>query len=101
MGNIHFSSTGNKIRPKKKSPDRAMANTGATIIGQQGTGMGPIYALPLVHQTGGGKYSTQNMHLLQVVAECTLVHQVRFCVARLGLCPRIGVKLISGAQLRY
>ena len=41
------------------------------------------------------------MHPLQVVAECTLVDQVRFCVARLGLCTKIGVKLTSGAQLCY
>ena len=35
-------STGNKIRLKKKSHDTAMANASATIIGHQGTGMGPI-----------------------------------------------------------
>ena len=39
------------------------------------------------------------MHPLQVVAECTLVDQVRFCVTGLGLCTTIGVKLTSGAQL--
>ena len=41
MVNIQCASTGNKIRPKKKSPDKAMANVSATIIGHQGTGMGP------------------------------------------------------------
>ena len=42
MANIQCACTGNKIRLKKKSPDRAMANASATIIGHQGTGMGPI-----------------------------------------------------------
>ena len=31
MANIKCACTGNKIRLKKKSPDRAMANTSATI----------------------------------------------------------------------
>ena len=31
------------------------------------------------------------MHPLQVVAQCTLVDQVRFCVTGLGLCTTIGV----------
>ena len=57
-------------------------------------------AQPLVHQTSGEKYSPQNMHPLQVVAECTLVDQVSFCVAG-GLCTKIAVKLTSGTQLRY
>ena len=43
MANIHCACTGNKIRFKKKSPNKAMANASATIIGHQGTGMGPIY----------------------------------------------------------
>ena len=30
-----------------------------------------------------------------------LLDQVRFCVAGLGLCTRIGAKLTSGAQLCY
>ena len=60
-----------------------------------------LYAPPLVHQTGGGTYGPQNMHPLQVGAECTLVDQVHFCVAGLGLCTRIGVKLTSGAPLCY
>ena len=42
MANIQCACTGNKIGLKKKSPDRAMANATATIIGHQGTGMGPI-----------------------------------------------------------
>ena len=42
MANIQCASPGNKIRLKKKSPDGAMANASATIIGHQGTGMGPI-----------------------------------------------------------
>ena len=41
MANIHCAGTGNNIRLKKKSPNRAMANANATIIGHQGTGMGP------------------------------------------------------------
>ena len=40
MANIQCASTGNKIRLKKKSPDKA--NASATIIGHQGTSMGPI-----------------------------------------------------------
>ena len=36
MANIQCACTGNKIRLKKKSPDRAMANASATIIGHQG-----------------------------------------------------------------
>ena len=42
MANIQCASTRNKIRLKKKSLDRAMANASATIIGHQGTGVGPI-----------------------------------------------------------
>ena len=42
MANIQCACTGNKIRPKKNNLDRAMANASATIIGHQGTGMGPI-----------------------------------------------------------
>ena len=42
MANMECVSSRNKIRPKKKSPDGAMANASATIIGHQGTGMGPI-----------------------------------------------------------
>ena len=42
MANIQCGCTGNKIRLKKKSPDRAMANASATIIHHQGSGMGPI-----------------------------------------------------------
>ena len=83
MANIQCASPGNKIRLKKKSPDGAMANASATIIGHQGTGMGPL----LVHQTGGGKYSPQNMHPLQG----TLVDQVCFSVFGPGLCTRIGL----------
>ena len=60
-----------------------------------------LHTPPLVHQTSGEKYSPQNMHLLQVVAECTLVDQVSFGVAGLGLCTRIEVNLTSGVQLRY
>ena len=42
MANIQCSNTGNKIRLKKKSPDTAMANASATIIGHQGTDVGPM-----------------------------------------------------------
>ena len=42
MANIQCASTGNKIRLKKKHPDMVMANASATIIGHQGTGVGPI-----------------------------------------------------------
>ena len=42
MADIQCACTGNKIRLKKKSPDKAMANASATIIGHQGTSMGPI-----------------------------------------------------------
>ena len=42
MANIQCASTENKIGLKKKNPDRAMADAGATIIGHQGIGMGPI-----------------------------------------------------------
>ena len=42
MANIQCASSGNKIRLKEESLDRAMANASATIIGHQGTGMGPI-----------------------------------------------------------
>ena len=41
------------------------------------------------------------MHPLQVVAECTLVDGVSFCVTGLGLCTRTGVQLTSHAQLSY
>ena len=43
MANIQGAGTGNKIKLKKKSPYRAMANASATIIGHQGSGMGPTY----------------------------------------------------------
>ena len=42
MANIQCAYTGKEIRLKKKSPDRAKANATATIIGHQGSGMGPI-----------------------------------------------------------
>ena len=42
MANIQCANTVKKIMLKKKSPDRAMANASATIIGHQGVGMGPI-----------------------------------------------------------
>ena len=42
MANIQCASIGNKIRLKKKSPDGAMAIASATIIGPQGTSMGPM-----------------------------------------------------------
>ena len=42
MANIQCANTWNKIGLKKKIPDRAMANASATIIGHQGTGVGPI-----------------------------------------------------------
>ena len=42
MANIQCAYTVNKIKLKKKSPDRAMANASATIIGHQGTGVRPI-----------------------------------------------------------
>ena len=41
MANIQCASTGNKIGLKKKSPDKAMANASATIVGHQGSSMGP------------------------------------------------------------
>ena len=107
MANIQCACTGNKIRLKKNSPDKAMANASATIIGHQGTSLGGQwgqYNSNLIRPTmgtpnGGGKYSPQNMHPLQVVAKCTRVDQVRFCVTGLGLCTTIGFKLTSGAQL--
>ena len=40
--NIRCANFGNKFRLTKKSPNKAMANTSATIIGHQGTGMGSI-----------------------------------------------------------
>ena len=42
MANIQCAGSGNKIRLKKKGPDRAMANASATIICHQGIGVGPI-----------------------------------------------------------
>ena len=42
MANIQCANTGNKIRLKKGSPDRAMANASATNTGHQGTDVGPI-----------------------------------------------------------
>ena len=42
MANIQCANTESKIRLKKKSPDRAMANGSATIIGHQGMDVGPI-----------------------------------------------------------
>ena len=42
MANIQCANTGNKIRLKKHSPNKAMANASATIIGHQGTDVGPI-----------------------------------------------------------
>ena len=41
MANLGCAYIGNKIRLKKKSPDRAMANASATILGDQGTGTCP------------------------------------------------------------
>ena len=41
------------------------------------------------------------MYPLQVVAECTLLDQDRFCVTGLGLRTKTGVKLASGEQPRY
>ena len=41
MANIQCAGTGNKMRLKKKSPDRAVANTSATITDHQETSMGP------------------------------------------------------------
>ena len=41
------------------------------------------------------------MHPLRVVAECTLVDEVSFCVAGLGLCTRTGVQLTSNVQLSH
>ena len=52
MANIQCACTENKIRLKKKSPERAMANASATIIGHQGTEMGPIYS-NLIHSAVG------------------------------------------------
>ena len=42
MASIQCANTGNKIRLKEKSPNKAMANASGTIIGHQGTGMGPV-----------------------------------------------------------
>ena len=42
MANIQCANTGHKIRLKKECPDRPMANGSATIIGHQGTDVGPI-----------------------------------------------------------
>ena len=83
-----------------------MANVSATIISHEGTGMEPtglalLYAAPLGHQTAGEKDIPQNMKPLQVVVECTLVDQVSFCVAVLGLHTRIGINLTRGMQLHY
>ena len=41
MPNIQCTNNGTKIRLKKKSPDRAMTNAGATILGNHGTDVGP------------------------------------------------------------
>ena len=41
------------------------------------------------------------MHPLQVVAECTLVDEVSFCIIGLGLCTMTGVWLPSHLQLSY
>ena len=64
-----------------------------------------LYAPPLVHQIGGGKYSNaqslQNMHLRQVVAECMFVDEVTVRIRGLGLCTRRGVQLTSHGQLNY
>ena len=42
MANIQCACTGKEIKLKKKIPDKAMANASATIIGHQGTSVGPI-----------------------------------------------------------
>ena len=42
MANIQCANTGNKIRFKKKTPDRALANASATIISHQGTDVGQL-----------------------------------------------------------
>ena len=64
-----------------------------------------LYATPLVHQKGGGKYSNakclQNVHSLQVVAECTLVDEVNFGIRGLELCTKTGFLLTSHAQPNY
>ena len=42
MANIQCTNNETKSRLQKKSPDSAIANAGATIIGHQGTDVGPI-----------------------------------------------------------
>ena len=41
------------------------------------------------------------MHLLQIVAECTLVDKVSFCVAGLNHCTKTVAQLTSHTQLTY
>ena len=65
-----------------------------------------IYMLHLWYtKEAGGKYSNaknlQNMHPLQLVAECTFVDEATLCIGGLELCTRTGVPLTSLAQLRY
>ena len=43
MTNIKCASSREKIGLKQKSPDKAMANTIATILGHQGIGMRPMW----------------------------------------------------------
>ena len=42
MANIQCANTGSKNRLKKEGPHSTMAEASATIIGQQGTDVGPI-----------------------------------------------------------
>ena len=50
-----------------------------------------LYALPLVHRTGGGKNSPQNVQPLHVVAKCAPADQVRFALLDWGFAPRLGL----------
>ena len=75
-----------------------MANVSATIKGHQGTGMGPLlhhWSTKLAEKN----IRLHNMHTLKVVAKCTLLDEVSFCVTGLGLCTRNGVQLTSHVHL--
>ena len=68
------------------------------------------YNSMFIHSTfgtpiGRGKYrnakSLQNMHRLQVVAQCTFVGEVSLRIGGNELCTKTGVPLTSLAQLNY
>ena len=67
--------------------------------------MACLYTPRLVHQIGGGKSSNaksrQNMHLLQVVANCMFAYEVSLRIRGLGLCTTTVVPPTTHAQLIY